>query len=256
MIHIRRPFEYPASLKRWGEQQTRIDCDAYDACPGDYQSGAKTFPPKKYYSAKAVKALLVEIHYSKCCYCEKKFTPSNLHVEHYRPKSRVRQTLDQKETLGYYWLAYRWDNLLLSCHDCNNLCKGTRFPLANPKKRARSHNDPLGEEHPLFIDPSGKNPRKHIRFDGDIPWAPRRNRQGLMTIDVLRLRRTELTEDRLKMIDNINVRLALVAGAEKNPDDHELQAAAMKARQFLKAAKRQDAEFSSMVTDYLAGFRF
>lgn len=254
MIQIRRPDKGPASLQRWGEKQTRLDCDAYDNYPGDYQSGSKKFPKKKYYSARAVKDLLVKVHHSKCCYCEKKFSRANLHVEHYRPKSGVRQSLGQTkdELPGYYWLAYRWDNLLLSCHDCNNLCKGTYFPLSNPKQRARWHVNDLGKERPLFIDPAGQNPRKHIRFDHDAPKSD--TPQGRMTIDGLRLRRTELTEDRLRQIDNVNVRLAILAGAKKNPDDAELQAEARKASQFLEAAKRPEAEFSSMVKDYLAQF--
>src|SRR5215212_9268949 len=107
MIRIRRPEKGPASLKRWGEKQTRLDCAAYDACPDDFQQGARRFPKKEHYKTKTVKDLLVEIHHSKCCYCEKKFSRSNLHVEHYRPKSGVRQTLDQREdeAPGYYWLA-------------------------------------------------------------------------------------------------------------------------------------------------------
>ncbi|HEY2293622.1 MAG TPA: hypothetical protein VGM86_23195 [Thermoanaerobaculia bacterium] len=252
MIRIRRPDKSPASLKRWGEKQTRLDCDAYDACPSDYQSGAKKFPKKEYYSAKAVKDLLVEIHHGKCCYCEKKFTRSNLHVEHYRPKSGFRQTLDQKQDdlPGYYWLAYRWDNLLLSCHDCNNLCKGTRFPLANPKKRARSHNDEVEQERPLFIDPTRQDPRKHVSFDQDTPRSD--TRQGRMTIEGLRLRRPELREERLEKLAYVNARLAILAAAKKHPVDAELQAEASKARQFLEAAKRPEAEFSAMVEDYLA----
>lgn len=98
MIQIRRPDEGPALLKRLGERQTQSDCEAYNACPGNYQSGdAKFLLKREYYSARAVKDLLVKMHHSKCCYCEQRFCSTNLEVEHFRAKSRVRQTLKQKK---------------------------------------------------------------------------------------------------------------------------------------------------------------
>jgi hypothetical protein len=230
----------------------RLDCAAYDACPGDYHSGVGRFPKRKYYSASPVKDLLVKLHRSKCCYCEKRFSRSNLHVEHFRPKSGVRQTLNQKkdELPGYYWLAYRWDNLLLSCHDCNSRCKGTRFPLANPRKRARSHHDDIGRERPLFVDPVGQEPRDHIRFDGDAPEGL--TPQGRMTIDGIGLRRNALREDRLEKIAEIDKSLEIREIAAAHPEIPELRAVAEKARKFIEAAVQPDAEFSSMAIDYVA----
>src|SRR6185436_16823168 len=199
MIQIQRPVDGPSILKRLGEEQTRIDCAAYEKCPEAYRSGKKRFQKRekrKYYSRKEVKDLLVKMHNSKCCYCEKKLWPRYLHVEHFRPKHGVRQSLDDKkdELPGYFWLTYRWDNLLLACLDCNSRFKDTLFPLENPKERARSCNDDLGKELPLFVDPVGQDPRDHIRFDGDAPEGL--TLQGRTTIDGLRLRRAELTEDR------------------------------------------------------------
>jgi uncharacterized protein (TIGR02646 family) len=252
MIRIPRPDKGPASLKRWGERQTRLDCAAYDANPSDYHSGAARFPKKKYYSAKAVKDLLVRIHHGKCCYCEKRFPRSNLHVEHFRPRSGVRQTLNQKkdDLPGYYWLAYRWDNLLLGCNDCNSLCKGTRFPLADLKKRARSHHHDIGNELPLFVDPVEQDPRNHIHFDGDAPEGL--TPQGRMTIDGIGLRRTELREDRLEKLAEIDTFYAFLELAKENPSIAKLQAKAEKARELIEAAKQPEAEFSSMVRDYVA----
>ena len=144
MIRIERPATGSSILKRKGERQTKSDCESYDACPSDYNSGVKKFPRRNYYSSKPVKKLLVDIHHGKCCFCETWFAESiNLDVEHFRPKAGVRQDLDQKEDElpGYYWLAYRWDNLLLSCNACNRQFKKTLFPLKNPSDRARNHNE-------------------------------------------------------------------------------------------------------------------
>lgn len=172
MIQIRRPDEGPARLQRLGESQTQRDCEAYDACPSNYQSGAAKFRKGKYYCEKEVKDLLVKVHHSKCCYCERRLWESDdLEVEHFRPKGGVRQALDQAndEPLGYYWLAYRWENLLLSCNPCNRRYKKTFFPLENPAERARSHHDDTTRERPLFVDPVRQDPREHIRFDDDTP---------------------------------------------------------------------------------------
>lgn len=254
MIQVQRPINGPSILKRLGEKQTSFDCTAYDACPADYHSGKASFQKRKreYYSDKEVKDLLVKMHNSKCCYCEKKLWSPYLHVEHFRPKGGVRQALDQKndEPPGYYWLAYRWENLLLSCHDCNSRFKRTFFPLANPAERARSHHDDLTREHPLFVDPAGQDPRDHIRFDGHTPKGL--TRQGHVTVEGIGLRRAELTEARLKCLKDIRFRYAVLVRAAKYRDDAELQAMAKEALDVIEAAKRPDAEFSSMVIDYVA----
>lgn len=253
MIHISRPNKGPSALQKPGEKQTQLDCTAYDSCPGDYRSGKKSFPKKKYYNKKAVKDLLIKMHRSKCCYCEKKYrSRAYLHVEHFRPKSGVRQTRSQAkdELPGYYWLAYYWENLLLSCNDCNCIYKQTLFPLANQTERARSHHDDIMREHPLFIDPVGQDPRDHIRFDDDVPKGI--TQQGVMTIDGVGLRRVELREDRLALLKQIRVRQDILGLAAANPGSAEIQALAKEAREFINAAMQPDAEFSSMVIDYAA----
>ncbi len=198
MIAIARPKKGPAGLKKKGEAQTLADCKEYDLSPADYQTGRKRFNKRRYYSEMPVKRLLLQVHHSKCCYCEKRFPPSNLHVEHFRPKSGFRQTANQTqdELPGYYWLRYDWDNLLLSCLDCNSTHKRTFFPLANPRQRARSHHDDTSIERPLFVDPVQLDPRDHIQFNRDAPEGI--TGEGRGTIRGLCLRRSLLREDRLK----------------------------------------------------------
>jgi hypothetical protein len=252
MIQISRPSKGPLSLQRSGEKQTRLDCAAYDINPDDYNSGRKSFDKRTYYNGKTVKDLLIRIHRSKCCYCEKRYLSRGyLHVEHFRPKSGVRQTNDQTkdELPGYYWLAYCWDNLLLSCLDCNCSYKRTLFPLANPKNRARSHRDDISRERPLFVDPVDQDPRDHVRFDDDLPTGI--TSQGVTTINKIGLRRVELREDRLALLKQIRVRQDILSFANANPVNAELQALAKAAREYIDMAMQPDAEFSSMVIDYV-----
>ena len=252
MIRISRPGNVPSRLKRLGEKQTLLDCGAYDACPDDYHSGEVRFPKRDYYRDPKVKDLLVEMHCSKCCYCEKRHrTRAYLHIEHFRPKAGFRQARRQEkdELPGYYWLAYCWRNLLLSCHDCNSVHKRTFFPLSNPKRRARTHHDDITREHLVFINPAEEDPRDHIRFDDDLPKGT--SRRGLVTVVRLCLRRVELREDRLALLRQIETYQDILKLPAEDPAVAKLQASA---REFIEAAKQRDAEFSSMVIDYVAGF--
>ena len=253
MIRIHRPGRVPAKLKKLGEKQTLLDCGAYDASPDDYHSGNKRFTKRNYYSAREVKDVLVAMHCSKCCYCEKRHTTcAYLHVEHFRPKSGFRQARKQTkdELPGYYWLAYRWENLLLSCYDCNSRHKRTFFPLSNPKKRARSHHIDIAEEHPVLVNPSEEGPRSHIRFDEDLPTGT--SRRGCATIARLGLRRENLREDRLKLLGQIKQYHEIVKLSAEYPDVARLQVIALECGELIDDAKQRDAEFSAMVIDYCA----
>lgn len=63
--------------------------------------------------------------HDKCAYCE---APTSLvaygDVEHYRPKS------------VYWWLAYNYDNYLVSCQLCNQKFKKAKFPVRNTRLKA------------------------------------------------------------------------------------------------------------------------
>lgn len=228
-----------------------LDCAAYDACPKDYHNGTVRFTKKNYYKSKLVKTLLVTMHRRKCCYCESRYAERGyLHVEHFRPSGGVRQDFDQTddELPGYYWLTYKWDNLLLACLGCNSKHKGTRFPLADPSKRARSHHDDIEREHPQFINPAEQDPRGHIRFDDDLPIGT--TEEGWDSIKGLGLRRPELQVDRHMLLEEIRTQAEILDLAASYPSASKLQTFASKARRYIDKAKRPEAAFSSMVIDF------
>lgn len=87
---------------------------------GDYPpSGQQSAPYDSRYKYQDIKEALKSLYHGKCAYCET-YDPSP-HVEHYRPKRG-----------GYYWLAYSWDNLIISCSQCNTK-KGNQFPIMGQK---------------------------------------------------------------------------------------------------------------------------
>ena len=247
MIRVHRTSTTPGVLVGQGQQQTQSDCLAYDQDPLAYISGRKHFQYRRYYRVAEVKTALRTIQSDKCCYCENKYrTPAYLHVEHFRPKGAVRQ--DQSsgdEYPGYYWLAYQWSNLLLACFDCNTSSKGTTFPLRDPAQRARSHHDNIGNEQPLYINPADEDPRKHIRFKRDTPFAL--TDVGRRTIDGLDLRRSALAEERLELFAAIEVIVSILKQPHKS-DNQDLQ---QDARGYLRKAIQPTSKFSSMVLDYV-----
>lgn len=172
-------------------------------------------------------------------------------VEHFRPKHGVRQTVDPKkhESPGYYWLKYRWDNLLLSCIPCNRKYKSTCFPLEDPLTRARSHHDDITLERPLLVDPVEQNPRDHIRFVEDNPVGI--TPLGQMSITVLGLRRETLKGDRRDHLDRIRKSYQALQLAIEHADIAELKAFAEEERDRIIGAMSLDAKFSAMVVDYV-----
>ena len=242
MIRIHRINPAPAILRTRGLAQMKLDCAAYEDAPQEYRSGRRHFDVKDYYKRTAVKDILLSMHHGKCCYCESKLP--NLHVEHFRPKAAVRQCRAAKvEFPGYYWLTYSWRNLLLACLECNSTYKGAMFPLENPSRRARTHNDDVSRERRLFVNPAEEDPRRHIRFQEDLPVA--RTRRGRHTIQGLGLRRPNLTETRLEWFHIVDRHIDMVK-LEPSSDNRALQ---REARRFIAKAMEPDAKFSSMVSD-------
>lgn len=167
------------------------------------------------YSDNEVKIALARLFSEKCAYCEYKPTPSSdWDVDHFRPKGRVRENPDHP---GYYWLAYEWTNLYMSCQHCNQWRrtrlewndsrkessggKADQFPLSNEDTRAMSPTDDIRNEDRLLIDPCNDSPERYIGYDlrGKI-LALDDNLHASTTIRVLNLCRRSLTEARYKRL--------------------------------------------------------
>lgn len=156
------------------------------------------------YGHKDVKDALIKVQDYKCCFCESKIGHiSHGDVEHFRPKAGWVQDNEAINKPGYYWLAYEWDNLMLSCEICNQRHKKNLFPLLNPAQRALSHNTPISLESPLFIHPANENPEDFITFKEEIPVAVEGNERGEETIKKLGLDREQLNEQRRSRLNMV-----------------------------------------------------
>lgn len=250
MIQVVKPRRAPAILRKpngRGSKETRKLCRGYDR-------GQRSFEfDRKLYGAKSVKNALKKAQQGKCCFCESKILHvAHGDVEHFRPKGGYRQTTDGGvRRPGYYWLAYDWSNLFLSCQICNQRHKRDLFPLQNPSARATSHHKSVDVERPLFVDPS-EEPERHIGFRQEYAFASNGSRRGRLTIKSLGLNRTEVVEMRRDALDTVRhlADVVLVWEGRKargerlsRDEDRQLQ----RNKVFLRTRVERAAQYSGMM---------
>ncbi len=157
--------------------------------------------------------ILYEMFHGKCAFCESFMEHvSHAHIEHYRPKAK------------FSYLAFAWDNWLLSCGRCNDT-KWTHFPDCNGI--------------PCLIDPASEDPELHIEFSGYVP-APLTQR-GEQTIKLIGLERSPLEEERSRWLTHLNALLLLCCTKEYRAE----------ARELLIWAMQDEAPYAAMARCYL-----
>ncbi len=251
MIAITRPAAAPPALAA-GNALVAVMHAAVAARPGIAGTAREKFGfDNGVYGHESVKQALKTMQHEKCAFCEGKFAAFCYgDVEHYRPKAYSQQRRGGPTFRpGYYWLAYEWTNLLVSCEPCNRKRKGNVFPLRNPSQRARTPAS-IAAEDPLLLDPSAaKDPRAHIRFIANVPDG--RSPEGTASIDLFALDRVELNglrAEHLARVDMLRkvVRLGLAPGAAA-----DVQALATEADAMLDKMCASEAQFSAMTRDFL-----
>lgn len=148
----------------------------------------------------------------KCAYCEHQEQRRRNDAEHFRPKGRAVRGLFHATTHGYWWLAWRWENLLFACRNCNQpqgdgRGKRDSFPLEAGSGVLIAEQDPYGAQQgvelPLLLDPSKESGIDHIEFrrvnlaGHPVQWRPfarAGSERGDMTIWLLGLDRDDLIE--------------------------------------------------------------
>ena len=161
-------------------------------------SSSRYADEKNLYKVASVQKKLIEIYHLKCAYCEQKLLDAPKHIEHYRPKNT------------YYWLAYSWDNLLLSCGSCNS-SKGTKFQI---KKTIVTYNNESFEdihhignsydviEEPMVVNPEKEDVLSKLIFDKEGNISSLDDRVIYTISDVCNLNREELIQKRVKILND------------------------------------------------------
>ena len=247
MIHLDRPDDIPPVLLNRGNTATRQDCAAYVGSPAAYDSGKLKFDiNENIYGSRQVRSALSTLQHDKCCYCESKPSPTSAgRIDHFRPKGAVRQDKESNRLYpGYYWLAYRWGNLVLACETCNGR-KSDYFPLEEPGQRARNHLDPLDRESPLLLNPYAETDlSEHLTFNGSAcePGTER----GRVTVTVLGLNRPGLQEERQCVLSQLKLLCDVVRDLGTREDLR------LRARLKIDSYARPDALHSAMACDHLS----
>ena len=242
MIRIIKPKRIPQILRTNGKKKTLEHCNSYAKNSKAYDEGQKKFNfDSNIYGHKKVKAALIKAQHDKCCFCESKVTHISYgDVEHFRPKAGVRQKSGARlEKPGYYWLAYGWSNLFFSCQLCNQRYKENLFPLVKPGDRAKSHNDDIDIEKPVFINPT-EDAEKFISFREEVIFAIDDNPRGEATIKALGLDRDKLNDIRKDYYDKLEIIYTLANMKPPLPESH-------KAKDLIDKSIQSSSQYASMI---------
>ena len=255
MISIKKPNAPEILVTKGQEAKARL-CEAYLKDQGEYIRGKKTFDfSQNIYASVDVKTILKSTQHRKCAFCESIFDHTGYgDVEHFRPKAGYKQSHKNKlQRPGYYWLAYDWDNLFISCQLCNQQYKKNLFPLKSPRSRAKSHLHELTKETPLLIHPARMDIEDFIGFDQEYASAIDNCVEGVTTIEVFGLNRPALVENRresltrLKDLVDLRAELRETLARQSAPALHERLRSI---EGLLKSRIEPQAEYSAMSKAY------
>ncbi len=252
MIPIRKPNKGPPILATGRGNKITRDFVSLEE-NGQLNINALKFD-SKIYGSKSVKQALIKTQSGKCGFCESRVTHIAYgDVEHFRPKAGFVQNWD--DTLvrpGYYWLAYKWENLFFSCQICNQRQKKNHFPLENPRLRARTSKDDLLKERPLFLDPGSDDPRIHIVFKEEVAVALDGSVRGSSTIEAIGLNRPEMLDNRREFLGPLSdLAQLLVLARESVEAAQNLGDTLEKIRTRLRNAAEPKAQYSSMIVSLI-----
>lgn len=192
---------------------------------------------------------------NKCWYTEAEESISPIHVDHFRPKGRVKN-LDGSYEGGYWWLTFNWKNYVIAGHLVNSK-KSDMFPIMEGEHRAIANctEAQLQLEGAVLIDPLTDQARL-ISYDRDDDGCIAVLAGGIdeldrfkaeKTIEILGLNRIDrLNQKRGKKWDECLSLIEDYAGAR----GHGAQALIWLMKNIsiskLKEKVKYDAEFSSV----------
>src|SRR6266702_8013350 len=166
-----------------------------------------------------LKEKLAQLSHGKCWYCESLEVRGDKAVDHYRPKNEVKKC---RGHIGYWWLAFNWENFRYSCQYCNERRKdrktgktggkGSYFPLLNETNRVFDEGEPyeILQEEPKLLDPTVMTDPLLVTFDLEGTAQPARKQEEFpneyerakVSIELYHLNHTDLKERRQVLVCN------------------------------------------------------
>ena len=192
---------------------------------------------------------------NKCWYTEAEESISPIHVDHFRPKGRVKN-LDGSYEDGYWWLTFNWKNYVIAGHLINSK-KSDIFPIMEGEVRAAVNcsEQHLKLEGAVLIDPLTDQARL-ISYDRDDDGCIAVLAGGIddlekfkaeKTIEILGLNRIDrLNQKRGKKWDECLTLIEDYCGARAQGAQALVWVLKQSSIARLKEKVRYDAEFSSV----------
>ncbi len=192
---------------------------------------------------------------NKCWYSEAYDSVSSIHVDHYRPKGRLKELLGGNTCDGYWWLAFDWTNYRI-CGQLLNVKKGDLFPVVEGPRGTADGNVRLQLESPTLIDPVDQDDAALISYEKDEDACIAVSATGINDVDKERVKNSiEILG--LNRLDRLNKKRAIswesclreIAEYAAPTSAQALRKVSQaSARSRLKQMVTYDAEFSSVVT--------
>lgn len=210
--------------------------------------------------------------YGKCWYVECRNPGTDDDIDHFRPKGGVYEEPDHP---GYYWLAFEWRNLRLSCHRANRPRvnpetgetggKAEHFPLINPAARAYGPSDDWRREVPALLDPTDPRDPAMLSFkpNGEVDLSPEFKGAAFAELKFdssrlhLHLNWPRFRDDRVVLYNNISRLIA--RGVREAPIGHDdvftASEAFVDAVKDLVTAIHPEAAYSAAARVYVESFK-
>lgn len=207
VIRVVRPAERPGVLESPDALTARREAEEWAkrvSRPTKKSAAAqRAFHPRPFVKGPEVLQALDRVFNHKCAFCESTAHPDSSDVTWYRPPSSATGLEGDTSLPHYAWLSVDWDNLYLSCANCES-ARGRRFPVEGARARIGARGAPLHDERPLLLDPCRDEPDEHLVFT-DEGLVSSDTSRGRATIGVLDLNRLTLVEGRKAAVDEIRV---------------------------------------------------
>jgi uncharacterized protein (TIGR02646 family) len=219
----------------------------------------------------ALRAEFSTYSYGKCWYVECKNPGTDDDIDHFRPKSGVKEDATHP---GYFWFAFDWKNLRLSCHRANRPRinpdgagtggKAGHFPLVNPAARAFTPAEGKGQEVPALLDPTDPQDVAMLTFqqNGEVALSPQFKGQAAAEAKfaasrlILHLDWPAFREARVVLYNQIERTVDRLVREAPNDDPNVPPTQAFyDAIRDLKNAMKPDQEYSAAARVYVESFK-